>query len=243
MYDLRSKSREKSEIMKYNSTEVTKRASITKKALRHYNKIGILTPIIDNNGYWYYEEKDLTTLQLIQTLQVMGFTLKEIKQSIDSNFNDLRSQVMHKKNYIKEQMMQLDLASRLIDKINKKENVSPYDAIMESFEEEHLEWYKEKLPKEQYNLVIKMLNNPDSIGDHEELMIGLNSFKIKLTNNQDVEPIIKGIKSIFMKHDIDSETINVVLESFITANLEGPLSQRILSIHESAKFLEYIQKY
>ncbi len=243
MYDLRSKSREKSEKMKYNSTEVTKRASITKKTLRHYNKIGILKPIIDNNGYWYYNEKDLTTLKLIQTLQVMGFTLKEIKMSIDTNFVKLREQVLKKKNYIKEQMMQLDLASRLIDKISKKVNLSPYDAIMKSFEEEHLEWYKEKLSKEQYDLVIKMLSNPDSIDDHEQLMIGLNSFKIKFNNNQDVEPIIKSIKSIFAKHDIDTKTINIVLESFITANLEGPLSQRILSIHESAKFLEYILKF
>ena len=125
MYDLRSKSREKSEKMKYNSTEVTKRASITKKTLRHYDKIGILKPIIDDNGYWYYKEKDLTTLQLIQTLQVMGFTLKEIKQSMESKFVDLREQILNKRNYIKEQMMQLDLASRLIDKIDKKDTLSP----------------------------------------------------------------------------------------------------------------------
>lgn len=229
--------------MKYNSTEVTKRASITKKTLRHYNKIGILKPIIDDNGYWYYREEDLTTLQLIQTLQVMGFTLKEIKQSIDSNFNNLRELVLKKKNYIKEQMMQLNLASRLINKIDKKDNLSPYDAIIESFEEEHLEWYKEKLPNEQFSLVIKMLNNPDSINDHQHLMIGLNSFKLKLNNKQDVKPVIKDIKAIFSKQDIDDETINVVLESFITANLEGPLSQRILSIHESTEFLEYIKKY
>lgn len=242
MYDLRSKSREKSEKMKYNSTEVTKLASITKKTLRHYNKIGILKPIIDDNGYWYYKDEDLTTLQLIQTLQVMGFTLREIKQSIDSNFIDLREEVINKRNYIKEQMMQLELASRLIDKIDKKENLSPYDAIMESFEEEHLEWYKEKLPKEQYNLVIKMLNNPDSIDDHQKLLIGLNSFKTKFNSNQDVESTIKDIKSIFAKHEIDDETINVVLESFIKANLEGPLSQRILSINESTEFLENIQK-
>lgn len=243
MYDLRSKSREKSDKMKFSSTVVTKRASITKKTLRHYNKIGILKPIIDDNGYWYYKEEDLTTLQLIQTLQVMGFTLKEIKQSIDNNFVDLQEQVLNKKNYIKEQMMQLDLASRLIDKISKKDNLSPYDAIMESFEEEHIEWYKEKLPEDQFSLVIKMLNNPESIDDHQQLMIGLNSFKNKFNNNQDVRTIIQDIKSIFSKHDIDDKTINIVLESFITANLEGPLSQRILSIHESTKFLEYIQKY
>ena len=243
MYDLRSKSREKSDKMKYSSTDVTKRASITKKTLRHYHKIGILSPIIEKNGYWYYTDEDLTTLQLIQTLQVMGFTLKEIKASILSNYKDLRNQVLEKKNYIKEQLIQLDLASRLIDKIEKKESLSPYDAIMESFEEEHLEWYKQKLTQTQYDLVIKMLNNPKSIDDHQKLIIGLNSFKDKLNSNKPIESVIKNIKAIFSKYDIDTPTINIVLESFITANLEGPLSQRILSIYESTKFLEYLNLY
>jgi DNA-binding transcriptional MerR regulator len=229
--------------MEYSSTEVTKRASITKKTLRHYNKIGILTPIIAENGYWYYTDEDLTTLQLIQTLQAMGFTLKEIKLSIDSNYKNLRNQVLDKKNYIKEQLMQLDLASRLIDKIEKKESLSPYDAIMESFEEEHLEWYKQQLPKEQYELVINMLNNPKSINDHQQLLIGLNSFKEKLNASKPIDLDIKNIKAIFRKYDIDNATINIVLKSFITANLEGPLSQRILSIHESTKFLEYLELY
>jgi DNA-binding transcriptional MerR regulator len=229
--------------MKYSSTDVTKRASITKKTLRHYQKIGILKPIIEENGYWYYTEKDLTTLQLIQTLQVMGFTLKEIKKSIDSNYIDLRNQVLEKKNYIKEQQMQLDLASRLIDKIEKKESLSPYDAIMESFEEEHLEWYKQQLPKEQYDLVINMLNNPKSIDDHQQLLIGLYSFKDKLNTNKPIDTEIKNIKSIFSKYEVDNTTINIVLESFITANLEGPLSQRILSIQESTKFLEQLELY
>lgn len=241
MYDLRSKSREKSEKMNFSSTEVTKRASITKKTLRHYQKIGILNPIIKENGYWYYTEQDLTTLQLIQILQVMGFTLKEIKDSIDSNYNNLRNQVLDKKNYIKEQIMQLNLASRLIDKIEKKESLSPYDAIMESFEEEHLEWYKQQLPKEQYKLVINMLNNPKSIDDHQQLLIGLNSFKEKLNSKKSIETEIKNIKAIFSKYDIDHTTINIILKSFITANLEGPLSQRILSIHESTKFFEYLE--
>ena len=229
--------------MKYSSTEVTKRASITKKTLRHYQKIGILNPIIEANGYWYYTEADLTTLQLIQTLQVMGFTLKEIKTNIDSNYTDLRHQVLEKKNYIKEQLMQLDLASRLIDKIEKKETLSPIDAIMESFEEEHLEWYRQQLPQAQYDLVIDMLNNPKSADDHQQLLIGLNSFKDALQANKPITPVIQTIKTIFRKYDIDNATINLVLTSFITANLEGPLSQRILSIHESAKFLEYLERY
>jgi DNA-binding transcriptional MerR regulator len=229
--------------MKYSSTDVTKRASITKKTLRHYQKIGILNPIIEENGYWYYTDEDLTTLQLIQTLQVMGFTLKEIKTSIDSNYKHLRDQVLEKKNYIKEQTMQLDLASRLIEKIEKKESLSPYDAIMESFEEEHLEWYKQQLPKQQYDLVINMLNNPESVDDHQQLLIGLNSYKNQLNTGRPIGTIIKTIKSIFTKYNIDNATINIVLESFITANLEGPLSQRILSIQESTKFLEHLEQY
>jgi hypothetical protein len=107
----------------------------------------------------------------------MGFTLKEIKLNIDSNYKDLRNTILKKKDYIKEQLMQLELASRLIDKIKKKESLSPYDTIMERFEEEHIEWYKQKLTNEQFELVINMINNPKSMDDHQQLLVNLNLFK------------------------------------------------------------------
>lgn len=121
----------------------------------------------------------------------MGFTLKEIKLNIDSNYKDLRNTILKKKDYIKEQLMQLELASRLIDKIKKKESLSPYDAIMESFEEEHIEWYKQKLTNEQFELVINVINNPKSMDDHQQLLVNLNFFKEKLSTNKPVVFIIK----------------------------------------------------
>lgn len=59
--------------------EFAKRGNVSEKAVRHYDKIGLLKPshILDN-GYRDYSEDDLLKLQKIVLLKQLGFTLEEI---------------------------------------------------------------------------------------------------------------------------------------------------------------------
>lgn len=103
--------------MKYSSSDLSNLANVTKKALRHYDKLSLLSPsIIDDNGYWYYTAQDLDKLQLIKNLQTMGFSLKEIKSNLDTDCQLLRDQLPDKMTYINEQLLQLAMAKRLIKK-------------------------------------------------------------------------------------------------------------------------------
>lgn len=221
--------------MKYSSSDLSNMANVTKKTLRHYEKMEILIPsIIDHNGYWYYTAEDLDKLQLIKNLQTMGFSLKEIKTNLDTDCQLLRELLSEKLNFINEQMIQLELAKRMIKKINSSTELSVYEAIKLSLDEEHLLWYKENLPEDQYNLVLDMMNKPQSYDDHNAIIEIIKSTKplIKKKNHVLLQEKIKEIYLIFKKYNLSDDTVELLVESFLKSNLEGPLSLRVLSVKE-----------
>lgn len=57
-------------------------AGISRRMLRHYEKIGLIAPTVidDENGYRHYTLEQLPTLKTITTLQGYGFSLTEIRQ-------------------------------------------------------------------------------------------------------------------------------------------------------------------
>lgn len=230
--------------MRYSSSDLCNKANVTKKTLRHYEKLEILTPsIVDDNGYWYYTDEDLDKLQLIKNLQTMGFSLKEIKRNLDTDCQLLKEQLSEKLSYINEQMIQLELAKRMIKKINSCSELSVYDAIRVSLDEEHLLWYKENLPEDQYDLVEDMMNKPESIEDHDKIVEILKSTKPLIKKKKDVllTEKIKHISDIFKNYGLTDNTVQLLMESFLKSNLEGPLSLRILNVKEVIYLLDLFQ--
>ena len=71
--------------MKFSIGQVSKLFEISKDTLRHYDKIGILKPEVnETNGYRYYYEEDLEKLGLILETKYLGIPLSEIKETIES---------------------------------------------------------------------------------------------------------------------------------------------------------------
>ncbi len=66
---------------------------ITKRALHHYHKIGLLPPsYVGENGYRLYDQQALATLQMILLFKEMGFSLTEISMILPlSKMNKKRS--------------------------------------------------------------------------------------------------------------------------------------------------------
>ena len=57
----------------------------TKDTLRHYDRIGLLTPISRGaNNYRYYSSGQLAVVNVIRTFQALGMTLDEMKQDMDN---------------------------------------------------------------------------------------------------------------------------------------------------------------
>ena len=65
--------------------EFSKICSVTTKTLRYYDEIGLLKPAIinQNNGYRYYDDKQLETMLLINRLKHYTFSLEQIQEILD----------------------------------------------------------------------------------------------------------------------------------------------------------------
>lgn len=62
--------------------EFSKISHISSRMLRHYDKIGLLSPVYtgSENGYRYYDISQIQILHRIEKLKKYGFTLSEIKE-------------------------------------------------------------------------------------------------------------------------------------------------------------------
>ena len=68
----------------FSVSEFAEFSRTTKETLRHYDRIGLLTPISrGDNNYRYYSNGQLAVINVIRTLQELGMTLDEIKEIKD----------------------------------------------------------------------------------------------------------------------------------------------------------------
>ena len=72
-------------------SELSKAAQTTPDAIRHYVRIGLLTPLRDpDTGYKLFGDKDIKKVKFIRRAKGLGFTLRDI-QIIFDHSNDGRS--------------------------------------------------------------------------------------------------------------------------------------------------------
>lgn len=91
---------------KYTTGQFAKKANVTARTIRYYDKIGLLSPnYIGDNGYRYYSEDDLIILQRILMLKELGFSLEEISPLLMNT---------SKKEFQKNIEMQIDLVNQKI---------------------------------------------------------------------------------------------------------------------------------
>ena len=71
----------------YSIGEVSKICNISKKALRFYDKIGIICPdkISEENNYRYYSKETLLFVPVIKYFKQMGFKLEEMRAFLEGN--------------------------------------------------------------------------------------------------------------------------------------------------------------
>lgn len=65
----------------YTTGEFAKKAGVSVRTIRYYDKQGILKPsYLSESGYRLYSDKDFARLQKILTLKYLGFSLEEIQE-------------------------------------------------------------------------------------------------------------------------------------------------------------------
>lgn len=99
----------------YTIGEVSKICNISTKALRYYDKIGIVSPdyIREESGYRYYSRETLLKVPVLKYYKQMGFKLEEMQEMLDGNSYSFIQQSFHSK--IEElQMKEQEIRSSLI---------------------------------------------------------------------------------------------------------------------------------
>lgn len=82
----------------YKINEISKLYSIGKDSLRYYERIGILNPKRDVNGYRMYGFSDISRLNVINELKNLGFEIRRIKEllserSVEATLNMLDMEI------------------------------------------------------------------------------------------------------------------------------------------------------
>lgn len=64
----------------YSIKEVAEISGVSVRTLHYYDKLELLVPFKNENGYRLYSDKDVDRLQLILSYKFLGFKLKKIKE-------------------------------------------------------------------------------------------------------------------------------------------------------------------
>ena len=97
----------------YSIGEVSRICNVSKKALRFYDKINIISPdyICEENKYRYYNRETLLLVPVIKYFKQMGFKLEEMKGFLESDTYEVQEQGFRKKiDELKQQREDINVA-------------------------------------------------------------------------------------------------------------------------------------
>lgn len=103
---------------KYTIGDLAKEAGISSKAIRIYEKKGLINPIAYSEGnYRLYDNKAKIILQKIMTLKFVGFTLDEIGELLEKDKdNDILKSLSYQKQLLKLKRDQIDRVIYCVDR-------------------------------------------------------------------------------------------------------------------------------
>jgi DNA-binding transcriptional MerR regulator len=104
----------------YQIHEFAELAGVTVKALRHYERLGLLKPCRSQNtragaGYRRYSSRDLEKLEQIIALKFLGFPLKQIRVILEQAAPTLAEVLRRQRRALEEKQMLLGRAIRAIE--------------------------------------------------------------------------------------------------------------------------------
>jgi len=71
--------------MRYTQKDICRAFDIKRDTLRHYERLGIISPEIGPNGYRYYDDWQINLLWDAKRYQAMGFSLAQIRDILHHN--------------------------------------------------------------------------------------------------------------------------------------------------------------
>ena len=192
----------------FTTNEIASLCSVSKKTIRHYKKIDLISPTyIDGNGYWYFDEDDRQRLSLIQQLKCLELSLEEIKGYLGMNGKERLMLLLEKSEKIKKDIVHKQASLEIIDKIvhfQGREKLKDLDKVIE---ENHLEWLRDEFEESEIEIILAMFDQETGMDDHRRIGDLIKLMKVvKHENpNDEYRLLLEEIDSILTKYSDSSE--------------------------------------
>ena len=140
----------------YRTGAFAKRASVSVRTLRYYDREGLLSPSHrSDSGHRFYSDDDLATLQQILALKFLGFSLREIRAFLEAGPETLTAALTKQKRMVEDRRAQLDAVLEAISRTQKRlatgetswENVAEIIEVMQM--EKKQDWVDDYFTPEQ----------------------------------------------------------------------------------------------
>jgi DNA-binding transcriptional MerR regulator len=135
--------------MSYTVKQLAKVTGVTVRTLHYYDEIGLFKPsFLKENGYRYYEEKELVKLQQILFFRELDFALEDIVQVINAPGYKVLEALAVQRTLLEMKRARLDGLLDTIERtmIELKEGRSmSMDELFAAFTESQIEQYKEEV--------------------------------------------------------------------------------------------------
>ena len=101
----------------YSSGQFAKKAQVSVRTIRFYDKQGILKPSLVQNGSRFYTDDDFTRLQQVLLLKYLGFALEDIKEMTigDPDYHIMLNSLNIQKKLIQDRIEQMQLVEQAIN--------------------------------------------------------------------------------------------------------------------------------
>ncbi|MEG0857341.1 MAG: MerR family transcriptional regulator [Terrisporobacter sp.] len=228
----------------YKIGEISEMYDMSRDSLMYYEKLEILNPIRDDNGYRLYSISDIWRLNLIKELKSLGFSFKMIKEYLDKrDINSTNKLLINGIELLDEQIYTL---------LKQKENMRKrMYTIADTYENSNLNNIELNYLKKRKGTV---LNGQIKRDEEFDLLIQKlqkkynNKFGI-LGNNSvgsvfSIESLNKGIttdfESVFCFLNDDAEDYNIEFEEgyYVTLIYAGDYTNNTEHIQHMFDFIE-----
>lgn len=208
---------------------------VTERTLRYYDRKGVLVPTNYNEkGHRLYNYADIVKMQKILTLKYLGFSLKEIIESLSKHStNSVHDTLNKQKELLKKKRDEID---NVIQTISRVEEIIQHEevesdlllAIIHSIqiEKRQEDWLSNQLSKPMVDKVfMQHLSEEEKLNTERELLIAIN--KLQGFYEHGVPPNAIEVQSLMKQL---GEILNKVIEPVYQEELEK------LKIEESSTY-------
>lgn len=134
--------------MQYTVKQLARLAGVSARTLRYYDQIGLLKPAsVGENGYRYYGEASLLTLQQILLYRALDLPLAQIKEILGRSDFDVLAALQGHQAQLRKRIAQMErlvgTVERTIQHLKGKEAMSDQQ-IFEGFSEEQQAAYEQE---------------------------------------------------------------------------------------------------